>query len=310
MDAASTPRPSARVRRVPEYTSGQLPSEQQTTGPTDVPSDAASQAPRDLRRDDLLTGADDTEADAGHRPGRADHAGGRAAARRARAAAPAAARLPASSAARGTVAGGGRRGRGRVGGGAGHRARPRPRLGRRRLAAPTGDGPARRRCAERSAACRADVPGPRLPGSGAGSGSGRGRSAGEPTLSEARGAGRGSRRWSVTGGAAGGATPGGGSARLRRPRPWRERRGGQSPPWSARPHPRPDVGPTWLPASLWRVRTGQRPAARRRTRPPPSVSTMRLCGPPLGIRGGQRSPSRRRRHRSSKRSIIDPEGGC
>ena len=76
-----------RVRRVPEYTSGQLPSEQQTTGPTDVPSDVASQAPRDLRRDDLLTGAEDTTTDEGStRSSR--RAGRRAAARRARAGAP------------------------------------------------------------------------------------------------------------------------------------------------------------------------------------------------------------------------------
>ncbi len=62
------PTPSARVPQVPEYTSGQLPSEQQTTGPSDVPSDAASQAPRDLRRDDLLTGAEDTATDEGVNP--------------------------------------------------------------------------------------------------------------------------------------------------------------------------------------------------------------------------------------------------
>ena len=62
------PTPSARVRQVPEYTSGQLPNEQQTTGPTDLPTDAASNAPRDLRRDDLLTGADDSETDAGTSP--------------------------------------------------------------------------------------------------------------------------------------------------------------------------------------------------------------------------------------------------
>ncbi len=59
------PTPSDRVPQVPEYTSGQLPSDQQTTGPTDLPSDAASQAPRDLRRDDLQTGAEDTVTDEG-----------------------------------------------------------------------------------------------------------------------------------------------------------------------------------------------------------------------------------------------------
>ena len=62
------PTPSIRVPQVPEYTSGQLPSEQQSAGPTDLPSDANSSAPRDVRRDDLLTDADGAGTDSGLNP--------------------------------------------------------------------------------------------------------------------------------------------------------------------------------------------------------------------------------------------------
>lgn len=62
------PTPAARVRQVPDYTSGQLPSEQQSAGPTALPSDQASAAPRELRRDDLLTGVENTEPETGLDP--------------------------------------------------------------------------------------------------------------------------------------------------------------------------------------------------------------------------------------------------
>jgi transglutaminase-like putative cysteine protease len=51
------PTPSARVDEVPGYTAGPLPSETDVDTPDDLPSDAASEAPRQPRRDDVPTEA-------------------------------------------------------------------------------------------------------------------------------------------------------------------------------------------------------------------------------------------------------------
>ena len=294
------PTPSARVRQVPEYTSGQLPSEQQTTGPTDLPTDTASNAPRDLRRDDLLTGTDTSETDSGINP-----------------------IVPTSLAVVLLLVGlvtlprlmrahqRRRRLEGRLPEGAGvvEGAWSEVRANALDLDLDWDDGASLRR---QAIALLAPLRGPR-PGSARATGQGpdeaaRRRSRRCPKERSAHA----SKRWSSPSSRL--ATPGGASARRRWPRPCGTP-SRSSPPWWQRHHLRPGAGPRGC-----RPRCGGpvgSTTAARWTRPPRSASRCGSeagcptgsTGDQRGSEGVQRSPSRRRRQRSSKRSIMVPDGG-